>query len=643
MPSKNDENDKDTQLGEVYLQISTDDQDTKLKMITKKRNSYIKNPEPRKIFGRKTSDVHKLNSVITKKRTDVIKWNGWGYNDSKFTIKNGVITFTGNRYPIGEMELPYFTEWVQKVFHVDLSDKQNRGDSFPETYPPSNVSEEFLECLQKEKLEYSTEGVDRLVRSHGQTLHDIYTLKVKKIPDRIPDIVVWPENHHDVVKLVEIANKYHVVLIPYGGGTSVSGAVTCPENETRCICALDTSQMKAILWLDKSDLLVCCQCGIVGQDLELYLQKEGFTTGHEPDSYEFSTVGGWVATRASGMKKNVYGNIEDLLVSVTLVTPQGILYKQGLNPRQSTGPDFTHLILGSEGSLGVVTEVVLKIRPLPPFRKYGSIVFPHFAAGVDCMREVARQRCQPASIRLMDNEQFTFGQALRPKLNGYLSHLAEAMKKVYLTKIKKFDMKYICVATLLFEGDKKTVEKQEETIYNIAKECGGIPAGEKNGERGYMLTFVIAYIRDLGLEFNVVAESFETSVPWVKTLSLCRNVRFIVRKKCKELGISYYLISHRVTQTYDCGCCVYFYFAFNWSGISGDPVSVYESIEAAARDEILACGGSLSHHHGVGKLRSRWYRSQVSSLGAHLYSNVKLLLDPNNIFATGNLLPQSKL
>nr|XP_014280538.1 alkyldihydroxyacetonephosphate synthase isoform X3 [Halyomorpha halys] len=445
-------------------------------------------------------------------------------------------------------------------------------------------------------------------------------------------------SHEDVLHIVTLADTYNVVIIPYGGGTSVSGAVSCPESEKRTICSLDTSQMNNILWLDKKNLLVCCQTGLVGQDLESFLQERGFTCGHEPDSYEFSTVGGWVATRASGMKKNVYGNIEDLLVNVKLVTPKGVLSKEGLYPRQSTGPDLNHIVLGSEGTLGVITEVILKIRPVAPIKKYGSIVFPYFDAGVACMREVARQRCQPASIRLMDNEQFQFGQTLRPKNSSYWSSFTENFKKAYLKHIKGFDLNLICVATLLFEGEKDQVEQQENLIYKIAKDCGGIPAGENNGERGYMLTFVIAYIRDLGLDFNIVAESFETSVPWDRTLTVCRNVKYIVRKKCKDFGIKYYLISHRVTQTYDCGSCVYFYFAFNWEGLS-DPVATYGDIESAAREEILRCGGSLSHHHGVGKLRARWYPKQISQLGANLYNTTKQFLDPKNIFACQNLLP----
>lgn len=139
-------------------------------------------------------------------------------------------------------------------------------------------------------------------------------------------------------------------------------------------------------------------CYHLGQDLERELRELGYTSGHEPDSYEFSSLGGWVATRASGMKKNTYGNIEDLLVHVKIVTPKGVLQKNSQVPRMSCGPDFHHLILGSEGSLGVITEVVIKIRPLPACRKYGSVVFPTFEDGVRCMREIARQRCQPASV-----------------------------------------------------------------------------------------------------------------------------------------------------------------------------------------------------------------------------------------------------
>nr|CAD7395116.1 unnamed protein product [Timema cristinae] len=470
-----------------------------------------------------------------------------------------------NRYPVSDLPLIYFTQWVKDVFNVDLSTK-NVSVSLPrsEDLPEPKLEPEFLlvcagffSALEALGLSHSLSGVDRLVRAHGHTLNDMFMLREGHFP-RIPDLVVWPGCHDDVVKLVQLAHTYDVVLIPFGGGTSVSGAVSCPSNDPRTILSLDTSQMNRILWVDKDNLVACCESGIVGQDLERQLQEQGLTTGHEPDSYEFSSLGGWVATRASGMKKNVYGNIEDLLVNVRMVTPTGVLQKQCRGPRVSCGPDFNHIVMGSEGTLGVITEVILKVRPLPSCKKYGSIVFPNFECGVLCMREIARQRCQPASIRLMDNEQFKFGQALRP-VPSYLGLMLDALKKFYITTIKKFDMDTMCVATLLFEGDHRQVATQENKIYEIVVKFGGIPAGEKNGERGYMLTFVIAYIR-VGSMFTVIIE---------------------------PLGIQHFMISCRVTQTYDVGSCVYFYFGFKWTGLS-DPLGVYESLEARAREEILA-------------------------------------------------------
>lgn len=141
--------------------------------------------------------------------------------------------------------------------------------------------------------------IDRVIRAHGQTLHDIYTLR-NSIFERIPDVVVWPKCHEDVEKLVKFATDFNIVVIPFGGGTAVSGAVECPTGEPRTIMSLDTSQMNRILWFDKENLVACCESGIIGQDLERELAKLGYTTGHEPDSYEFSSLGGWVATRASG-------------------------------------------------------------------------------------------------------------------------------------------------------------------------------------------------------------------------------------------------------------------------------------------------------------------------------------------------------
>lgn len=578
-------------------------------------------------------------SAIPKQRQQLLKWNGWGYKDSRFEYVNGTLVFTGDRYPIGgSIALPHLKDFVEKRLNVNLNDKRD-GNPLPERYPDPVPCPEFLSTLHRQGIDFSQQGEDRLVRCHCQTLHDIYTLRTGTFK-RIPDVVLFPTSHDQVVQIVTAAQEQNVVVIPYGGGTSVSGASSCPEHENRPIAVLDTSQMNKMLWIDKQNLVACFEAGIVGQDLEREVRKLGYTTGHEPDSYEFSTLGGWVATRASGMKKNKYGNIEDIVVKVRMVTPKGVLEKNVFVPRISCGPDFDHIILGSEGTLGVVTEVVIKLRPLPAVKKYGSLVFPEFGSGVRCLREVAKQRLQPASIRLIDNEQFVFGQALKPQ-GGAFSNLASALQKAYITKLKGMSLDKITIATLVFEGCAEDVKLHEQKILAIAGKHGGFSAGSMNGEKGYILTFVIAYIRDLALEYNVVAESFETSVSWDRCETLCTNVKTRVKKECAKHNIQYYLISCRVTQSYDAGACVYFYFGFNYSDFlnSGtDPVHVYETIEGHAREEILASGGSISHHHGVGKIRSRWYPQSVSQVGVGLYRATKQELDPQNIFAAGNFL-----
>uniref|UniRef100_A0A8C6PXD8 Alkylglycerone-phosphate synthase n=1 Tax=Nothobranchius furzeri TaxID=105023 RepID=A0A8C6PXD8_NOTFU len=541
-----------------------------------------------------------------------MKWNGWGYNDSKFIYnKNGQAEFTGKRYRLSGMIIPGLRDWMESTFGATV---QHKTPATPvlntSAVQPPTLNEAFVEGIKSTGIPFSHDPEDRVFRSHGHCLHEIFPLREGKV-GRVPDMVVWPKCHNDVVKTVELACKHNVCLIPFGGGTSVSSALECPPEETRSIVSLDTSQM---------------------------LNESGYCTGHEPDSMEFSSLGGWVATRASGMKKNIYGNIEDLVVHIKMVTPRGVIEKSCQGPRMSTGPDVHHFILGSEGTLGVVTEVTMKIRPVPEYQKYGSVVFPNFEQGVACLREVARQRCAPASIRLMDNEQFQFGHALKPQVSSIFTSFLDGLKKFYITKFKGFDPSRLCVATLLFEGDREKVLQHEKQVYDIAAKFGGLAAGEDNGQRGYMLTFVIAYLRDLGMDYFVIGESFETSVPWDRVLDICRNVKARIVQECKDRGVQFQPLSTcRVTQTYDAGACVYFYFAFNYRGLS-DPLHVYAQVEHAAREEILANGGSLSHHHGVGKLRKEWMRETVSDVGLGMLKSVKDYVDPNNIFGNRNLL-----
>lgn len=495
----------------------------------------------------------------------------------------------------------------------------------------------FLKEIEGNFIKISFEGKDRLFHSHGHTAEDIYRLRFGKI-ERIPDVVIWPGKHEHIETIVKTAVIHNVVIIPYGGGTSVSSALEPPENEARMIVSIDMHEMNRIKWVDYESMMASIECGIIGKDLDAKLAKLGLCVGHEPDSNEFSSLGGWIATRASGMKKNVYGNIEDILINAKMVTSVGTVEKSCNVPRLSTGPDVNQMVLGSEGTLGIITEAILRLRPLPEVKKYGSIVFPDFESGVAVMREIAKQRVAPASIRLVDNVQFQFSQVLKPASNSKFEEILDSAKKWYVTKYKGFDPNKMAAVTVVFEGNALEVETQQKKVYQIASQHGGLLGGEENGRRGYFLTYMIAYLRDFGMNYYFIAESFETSVPWANVLEVCYKVKERIINSCKEKGVTQKpWVSCRITQTYDVGACIYFYFGFIYRGLP-DPLKTYIEIETEAREEILKCGGSLSHHHGVGKHRKKFMQRTISSTGISMLRSLKNGIDPKNIFANGNLI-----
>ncbi|EFO24218.1 alkyldihydroxyacetonephosphate synthase [Loa loa] len=581
--------------------------------------------------------VHE-NNVPDTYRDRILKWNGWGYVDSFFLIRNRTdAVLTGNRYDMSNQTLPYLVKYVEEKFgaSVDIQTQSVRYEDLIIPVPFDN--QDFINFLLSSSISFSNKSNYRLVRSHGHTVHDIANLRNGTI-GRIPDIIVWPKSEEEVVTIIDGAKKFNVVIIPIGGGTSVTGALECPNEEARSICSLDMALMNAIIYIDDKNLLCRAQAGIIGQDLERQLNEMGYTCGHEPDSVEFSTLGGWISTRASGMKKNKYGNIEDLLVHVSLVTPKGIIRRQCQVPRISAGPDLQQIILGSEGILGVITEATVKIFPKPEVKKYGSFIFPTFEHGVNFFREVAKQRCQCASLRLVDNEQFLMGQALKTHNGSLLKGLKHILGTLYVTRWKNFKLDEIVAATCVYEGTKEQVSNEEQKLTSLAGSMDGISGGAENGEYGYRLTFAIAYLRDFGMQFWIMGESFETSVPWDKVICLCRNVKEAIRREGKARGtIIPPLATCRVTQVYDSGACVYFYYAFNYSGIY-NPILLCDQIEKAARDEIIVCGGSISHHHGIGKLRKHWYPASVSDAGLLAIRALKEKLDPKNIFGSGNII-----
>lgn len=437
-----------------------------------------------------------IKSVIPKVRGALLNHTGWGYNDSRFKYSDHSFTFTGKRYDIGNgVAFPNMKPYTEEKYGIKIDDlgQSKKLEQREENYPIRVENLEFLEEVKSSQIEFTHDFDERILRAHGQSASDMFTANFERFP-RLPDLILFPKNHENVEKIVKLANEFNVALIPVGGCTNVAESCACPGGEKRQIAVVDCSQMNRLLWIDRENHLACFESGVVGQDLERTLNSKGFTMGHEPDSIEFSTLGGWVSTRASGMKRQKYGNIEDIVKNFKLVTSIGTFNKKFSAPRVSMGPNFDEVFIGSEGIFGILTEVVIKIHEAPEIKRYGSIIFHDFDSGIDCMREIAKSSCQPASLRLVDNFHFD-SRVMLHQSKSKLLDVIEHFKTSYLSLIKRYDLKKVAVATFLFEGKKNDVERDESILLGISKKHGGYSSGQSYGKMGYQVTFYIAYIR----------------------------------------------------------------------------------------------------------------------------------------------------
>ena len=567
----------------------------------------------------------------------------WGYKNSYFSINdkdNAVFHSQQPEYQIfANQELPYFVPFVQKTIGIKLTKQIHNQEVKQKTIQPPQHHQNFIKDLNKifpfEQISNSDE--ERLIHSHGQTTtEEIYKILYSGKLERLVDLVFFPISEEDCQNIISLAQKHNVCLVPYGGGTSVSSALLLPKNEKRMIVSVDTKYLNKIIFIDKENKLVQVQAGIVGLDLEKQLGKMGYTVGHEPDSIEFSTLGGWISTYASGMKRHKYGNIEDILVDFNLLTPTGLLRQNSTFDRSSIGVQPKNFVLGSEGNIGIITQATLKIHPSPKVKKYQSIIFYNDFKGIAFLKDLSQTQSLPASVRMVDNLQFQFGLSIRTFKKVLLNQVIGFVQNFYLFKIKKIAPDKMCLATVLMEGRKSEVYQQEKILKKKVSKHKALLAGASNGKRAYLLTNLIAYIRDFLADYHCIGETLETTIPWNKIKPLCDKVK----KKVQEEHLKYQLpgkpfCSYRITQLYHSSVCVYFTIGLVVKGIE-KPEKVFAKIEESIRKTILKAGGSISHHHGVGKLRKKFMKEIISDTGKEAVQAIKKSLDKKNIFGIQN-------
>ncbi|MGE3276799.1 MAG: FAD-binding oxidoreductase [Vicinamibacterales bacterium] len=562
----------------------------------------------------------------------------WGFADTRLEFDGPrSVRMTGARYPLSGQSMPYLLPYVEQMLGVAVDASSIAPDVMPPV-PPPRLDPAFIAALERlvpaDRL--ATDAQARLSHSHGQlAIGEIDRLVQGRRIGRVVDVVVTPVDEAEVAALVAAAVAHDACVVPYGGGTNVSGALVCPEDEPRTIVSMDMRRMCRVLSVDPDNGCALVEAGISGTALEAALGELGYTCGHAPDSMEFSTLGGWIATNASGMKKNRYGNIEDIVVEATLVTPVGVIESRRPAARTSTGMQPLSLLFGSEGNLGVITKVLIAVHPKPEVCRYGSVVFRSFGDGVAFLKAVRAAQALPASIRLVNNREFRLGQALRPARQGPHAWVGAAQRR-WLCDMLGFDPATLAACTLVMEGTADEVSRQERELRRLAKRARAVWGGEENGRRGYLLTFAIAYLRDFMSQIGILAETFETSVPWDRIEAVCGAAERALASECEARGVvGQPYLSYRVTQTYHTGVCIYFTMGFSGHGLA-DPGGAFSEIERTLRQVILDHGGSLSHHHGVGKLRQRFLPQVHSAAGLGLIRAAKAAVDPRNTFGIGN-------
>ena len=562
----------------------------------------------------------------------------WGFKDSGFIVnEDRSVTFAGNRYPICGKKRSKFIPFVEEVLGVEFKIKPKVEELDKKHVDKAFVNHDFISELRSRFNEdrFTDEDNERLLHSHGQhSTDEVYKVLYGKLK-KFTDLVFYIESEEEAIELIELAKKHDVCLIPYGGGTNVTNALRPPEDEHRMIVTVDTRRLNKIESLDKENLMVTVQSGITGKDLEEALNKEGFTVGHEPDSYEFSTVGGWISTNAAGMKKHRYGNIEDIVQNLTMVTPSGIINQIKPLTRSSIGIKTQNILFGSEGNLGIITKATLKMHRLPAKSSYESIVLSDWQTGVQFMQDLSRSNMVPASSRLADNLQIRLGQALKEEKSG-LPKLIDKFKQFVLFKVKGFAPEKFTVAVFKIEGSEVEVKTQRQNLENLAKKHGGVLAGESTGKSGYLATMVIAYIRELIFTQNILGETMETAVPWSKINQVKEEASKLIVKLHKEHNLpGKPFFTSRISKVYHTGVCMYNTIAMCYDGVE-NPEDVFTEIEHIMRENFIENGGSISHHHGVGKLRKDFMSNTISEGSVEMIKGIKKNQDPHNIFGVNN-------
>jgi alkyldihydroxyacetonephosphate synthase len=544
-----------------------------------------------------------------------MKWWGWGEEGHSFSLPDPERFWGLVADRLGELGVSPRIESLDAI-----------------TLSPSHLEGEALAALRRIVGDdaVAIDTAQRAVYSLGKGYRDAVRIRRGEVPHPT-DAVVRPQTEEQVAAVLAEAARRGVAVIPFGGGTSVVGGVE-PTGERPTI-TLDLQHLARVLSIDPVSATATVQAGILGPALEDQLGARGFTLGHFPQSFQFSSLGGWIATRSGGQKSTLYGKIEERVQSLRLSFPGGAIATRDV-PAAAAGPDLNQLIVGSEGILGVITQATVRLSPSPQHLEYRGYLFPAFPAGVEAAREMMQRELTPAVLRLSDETETAINLVFRSTPRG----LAAAIEKAggwYLAR-RGVSLDRASVLILGFEGEEAAVSSQWQRAKPILRRWGGVSVGRSPGRAWERSRYEAPYLRDVLLDRAILVDTLETATTWDRYLALYATVRDALAGALGERSLVMAHLSH----SYPHGGSIYFTFIAPQE--QGREIEQWERAKKSATQAIVASGAALSHHHGIGSDHRPWMAAYLGPGGARALTALKQAFDPQDIMNPGKLTPMDE-
>ncbi|WGX96492.1 FAD-binding oxidoreductase [Nocardioides sp. L-11A] len=452
-------------------------------------------------------------------------------------------------------------------------------------------------------------------RTRGKSTPDLLRQRSGDLADA-PDVVVRPAGHDEVAAVLAYAAERRIAVVPFGGGTAVTGGLVAETEGTDLagVLSLDLGRMRGLLALDPVSSTATLEPGLRGPEAEALLAEHGLMLGHFPQSFEYATIGGFAATRSSGQSSAGYGRFDAMVVGLRVATPVGEV-RLGSAPANASGPDLRELFLGSEGAFGVITEVTVRVRPLPEVKEYEGWRWASFADGAEAMRSLAQSDLLPTVIRLSDENETAINLADPEAIGGEGDDGARG-----------------CQMIVGYEGTPAAVAAKRAAVTAALTALGGTAQGSGPGEAWAHGRFDAPYLRDSLLDVGVLVETLETATFWSNRENLYARVRTALEE---SLGAGTMVLCH-ISHVYPTGCSLYFTVA---APGGEDPLATWLPAKAAASEAIVAAGAAITHHHAVGTDHKPYLTAEIGTTGVEVLRAVKRAVDPAGILNPGVLIP----